>query len=131
MALERPDWAITASRFACILLNTASVATTTSVVLWLADPLVTGLSACSEKLVGQPSPPNSPALSNGAAQNHGPSPIVTLPTALTAARAPTTCPSDVSAEAEPMPPLQLTVVAPVPAPTLPSRKSAPAAAAAA
>src|SRR3984957_11280985 len=131
MARERPDWAITASRFACVLLKIASVATTTSVVLWLAEPLVTGLSACSEKLVGQPSPPNSPARSTGAAQNHGPSPIVTLPTAFTAASAPTTWPSVVTAEAEPSPPLQLTVVAPVPAPTLPSAKSAFAAAAAA
>ena len=48
---------------------------------------------------------------------------VTLPAALTAASAPTMWPSGVRAEAEPMPPLQLTVVAPVPAPTLPSAKS--------
>ena len=53
---------------------------------------------------------------------------VTLPTALTTASAPTVTPPSVCAEAEPRPPLKLTVVAPIPAPTLPSAKSPPAAA---
>ena len=52
--------------------------------------------------------------------------MVTLPAALAATSAPTVMPSRVCAEAEPMPPLRLTVVAPRPAPTLPSAKSAPA-----
>ncbi len=41
---------------------------------------------------GRPRPPNSPSTSNGAAQNHGPSPTVTLPTALTTASAATVTP---------------------------------------
>src|SRR5207253_3778402 len=57
----------------------------------------------------------------GAAQNHGPSPTVTLPTALTTASAATVTPP-VCADAEPSPPLKLAVVAPSPAPTL-DRKS--------
>ena len=80
---------------------------------------------------GSPWPPNSLPTSNGAAQNHGPSPTVTLPTALTTASAATMTPPSVCAEAEPRPPLKLAVVAPRPAPTLPSAKSVPAAAAAA
>ena len=80
---------------------------------------------------GSPRPPNSLFSSNGAAQNHGPSPTVTLPTALTTASAPTVTPPSVCAEAEPSPPLKLAVVAPRPAPTLPSAKSLLAAHAAA
>ena len=57
--------------------------------------------------------------------------MVTLPAAFTAAMAPTTMPSGVVAEAEPMPPFRLTLVAPNPAPALPSAKSAAAPAAAA
>ena len=80
---------------------------------------------------GSPRPPNSLSSSNGAAQNHGPSPTVTLPTALTTASAPTVTPPLVCADAEPSPPLKLAVVAPRPAPTLPSAKSLLAAQAAA
>ena len=79
---------------------------------------------------GDPRPPYSPSISNGAAQNHGPSPTVTVPTALTTASAATLMPSDVTADAEPIPPLRFAVVAPSPAPTLPSAKFALAAAAA-
>src|SRR5277367_6158049 len=118
MARERPDCAITARRFACALLSTASVATTTSVVFSRAVPLVRGASASGENVAGRPLPPNSPSCSNGAAQNQGPRPTTTLPTAFTAAIAPTMGPSGLCADAEPSPPLQVTVVAPVPAPTL-------------
>ena len=52
--------------------------------------------------------------------------MVTVPAALTATIAPTVMPPGVTAEAEPRPALRLTVVAPNPAPTLPSAKSAPA-----
>ena len=69
---------------------------------------------------GSPRPPNSPSSSNGAAQNHGPSPTVTLPTALTTASAATLTPPSVAADAEPRPPFRLATVAPRPAPTLPS-----------
>ena len=81
--------------------------------------------------VGQPNAPNSPCCSSGAAQNHGPSPSTTLPVGLTAASAPTMWPPLVTEDAEPMPPLRSTVVAPSPAPTLPSSKSRLAAPAAA
>jgi amidase len=50
-------------------------------------------------------------------------PTVTLPAAFTAASAPTISPPLVLADAEPMPPLRFTVVAPSPAPTLPSAQS--------
>ncbi len=74
------------------------------------------------KAAGRPRPPYSPSISNGAAQNHGPSPTVTLPTALTTASAATVTPPGVIADAEPSPPLKFAVVAPRPAPTLPSAK---------
>src|SRR6185437_15160119 len=80
---------------------------------------------------GNPRPPYSPSISNGAAQNHGPSPTVTLPTALTTASAATFIPLCVAADAEPRPPFRLLVVAPSPAPTLPSAKVSLAALAAA
>ena len=72
---------------------------------------------------GSPRPPYSSSISNGAAQNHGPSPTVTLPAALTTASAATLMPPCVAADAEPRPPFKLAVVAPRPAPTLPSAKS--------
>ena len=56
-------------------------------------------------------------------RNAGCSPIVMLPAALAAAMAPTVIPLRVFALAEPIPPLRLAVVAPSPAPTLPSEKS--------
>ena len=56
---------------------------------------------------GSPRPPYSPSISNGAAQNHGPSPTVTLPTALTTAIAATLMPLCVCADAEPSPPFRL------------------------
>src|ERR1700694_397669 len=108
---------MTASRQACALLSAASVATTASVVLSRADALVRGISAADGISAGQPKPPNSPACSSGAAQNHGPSPTTTLPVGLTAASAPTIGPPLVTEDAEPMPPLRLSVVAPSPAPT--------------
>ena len=51
----------------------------------------------------------------------------TLPHAFTATTAPTVCPRRVRAEAEPRPPLRLTVVAPKPAPAVPSANATPAA----
>src|SRR6516164_9323535 len=123
MARDRPDCAITASRLACALVKIASVATTTRVVLCSGVPLVRISKAPAGNGVGQPRPPNSASRSNGAAQNHGPRSIVTLPTALTAASAPTVWPCGDCADAEPTPPLKLTVVAPVPVPTLPSAES--------
>src|SRR5207248_7247833 len=108
-----------------------SVTTTTSVVFSedaaARPPLRRALSMSGVNAGGSPRPPNSSAVSNGAAQNHGPSPTVTLPTALTTASAATVTPP-VCADAEPSPPLKLAVVAPSPAPTLPSAKSPPLAA---
>src|SRR5215471_20033738 len=112
-----------ASRLACDLDSAASVATTTSVVLARAAPLVRGSRAPVGSGDGKPRPPNSLSCSNGAAQNHGPSATTMLPAAFATASAPTVNPSQV-ADAEPMPPLRLTVVAPRPAPALPSAKSA-------
>src|SRR5262249_3298617 len=109
----------------------ASVATTTSVVLSPGAPLVRKVSAAGGTGIGNPRPPNSASRSNGAAQNHGPSPTVTLPAALAAAMAAIVRPSAVCADAEPIPPLRGAVVAPRPAPTLPSATSVPAPAAAA
>jgi len=74
---------------------------------------------------GNPMPPNSLSCSKGAAQKCGLSPTVMLPAAFTAASTPTVMPST-TADAEPIPPLRLTVLAPSPAPTLPSAQSAPA-----
>src|SRR5262245_40875859 len=119
-----------ARRRACDLVSAASVATTTRLVFWRAAPLVRGSSAPSGRGDGKPRPPNSLFCSNGAAQNHGPPPTTMLPAALATASAATVAPSQV-ADAEPTPPLRLTVVAPMPAPTLPSAKSWLAAAAAA
>src|SRR5579862_9714219 len=87
---------MTASRFACALFRTASVATMTNVVLSCGVPLVRIASAPDGKAAGNPRPPNSPSCSNGAAQNHGPRSTTTLPTALTAASAPTVWPSGVT-----------------------------------
>src|SRR5215472_9835659 len=129
-----PVWAIIASRLACGLVSTASVATTASVVLSAGvaagPPLIRIASISGENDGGKPRPPNSPSCSNGAAQNHGPLPTVALPTAFTTASAPTVMPDCVLAEAEPSPPLNVAVVAPIPAPTLPSAKSSAAATAA-
>src|SRR6185437_14652561 len=131
MARASPDCAMIASRLAWALVSLASVATTTSVVLARALPFVRTSSAFAGSGSGHPRPPDSPFCSNGAAQNHGPEPTRTLPAALTAASAPTIGPSELCADAEPRPPLQLTVVAPAPAPTLPSAKTAAARVAAA
>ena len=68
--------------------RTASVATTASVVFCSARPLVREPSAPAGTGGGKPWPPNSASRSNGAAQNHGPLPTVTLPPALTATSAP-------------------------------------------
>src|SRR5258706_7497666 len=124
-----------ASRLACGLVRIASVTTTASVVfsteVAAAAPLRRIASICGVNDRGNPRPPYSPSTSNGAAQNHGPSPTVTVPTALTTASAATLTPSGVAADAEPIPPLKFAVVAPSPAPALPSAQSVPAAAAAA
>src|ERR1043166_58740 len=122
---------MTASRLACDLVRVASVAPTTSVYFSRRPPLVLRAIAASGNDGAIPRPPNSPSRSNGAAQNQGPSPTTTEPTALTTASAPTVVPSGTCAEAEPNPPLRLTVVHPRPARPLPSAKFSPAAAAAA
>src|SRR5206468_8044095 len=117
---------------ACALLRTASVTTTASDVFSIAvaadPPLMRIASISGVNGGGRPRPPNSLPTSNGAAQNHGPSPTVTLPTALTTASAATVMPPAVMAEAEPSPPLSVAVVAPRPAPTLTSRNYVPDAA---
>src|ERR1700704_2058833 len=124
-----------ASRLAWGFVRIASVTTTASVVfstdVAALPPLrrIASMSGVNDD--GSPRPPYSPSISNGAAQNHGPSPTVTLPTALTTARAATRTPSGVAAEAEPTPPLKFAVVGPRPAPALPSAKLVLAAAAAA
>src|SRR6266700_4073002 len=124
-----------ASRLACGFVNSASVTTTASVVfstdVAASPPLMRMLSISGVNDAGNPRPPYSPSISNGAAQNHGPSPTVTLPTALTTASAATRTPPGVAADAEPIPPFKFAVVAPNPAPTLPSANLALAAAAAA
>src|SRR6266481_7785859 len=113
----------------------ASVTTTASVVfsagVAAAPPLMRIVRMSGVNDGGHPRPPYSPSISNGAAQNHGPSPTVTVPTALTTASAATATPSCVAADAEPSPPLKFAVVAPSPAPTLPIAKSVLAAVAAA
>src|SRR5438093_1033278 len=104
MARAMPVCAIIASRLACAFVSTASVTTTTSVVFSedaAGPPLRRALSMSGVNAGGRPRPPNSLAISNGAAQNHGPSPTVTLPTALTTASAATVAPPSVCAEAEP------------------------------
>ena len=120
-----------ATRRACALVKAASVATTTSVVFSPGWPLVLKASACGGTDAGRPRPPNSSSRSYGAAQKCGPPPITAEPAALTTASAPTVVPSRVCAEAEPMPPFKSAVVAPRPAPALPSAKSAAAPAVAA
>src|SRR5665647_2321111 len=135
MARANPVCAIIASRLAWGFVSSASVTTTASVVfstdVAAAPPLIRIASMSVVKDGGNPRPPYSPPISNGAAQNHGPSPTVTLPTALTTASAATRTPPDVSADAEPSPPLRVAVVAPRPAPALPSAQLSLAAAAAA
>src|ERR1700754_4683307 len=104
--------------------------TTAAIVVFSAElatgpPFNRNASISEVKAGGIPRPPYSPPTSNGAAQNQGPSPTVTLPTALTTTIAATNAPLPVLAEAEPSPPLKFAVVAPSPAPTLPSAKSLP------
>src|SRR3954468_23622645 len=72
---------------------------------------------------GSPRPPYSSPISNGAAQNHGPSPIVVDRPAFPTASAPPGSPVPVVADAEPSPPFKLATLAPSPPPTLPSAKS--------
>ena len=78
-----------ASRIACALVSTASVATRPIVVLVPRPPFTR--SAVSND-AGRPRPPNSPFRSNGAAQKCGPVPIVGAPTAFTATIAATVWP---------------------------------------
>ena len=127
-----PDCAMTASRLACALVKIGvgrhddQRGIFRGRCLWCA-----ARARPTGKRPGNPRPPNSPFCFERRRPEPRTAPTTTLPTALTAASAPTMWPSAVCAEAEPMPPLQLTVVAPVPAPTLPSAKSAAAPAAAA
>src|SRR5882757_3210801 len=104
-----PVLAITANRLAWALLRAASVTTTASVVLTWEVALVTGSRASAGIDGGKPLPPYSSSRSYAAAQNQGPPPTTALPAALTATRAPTVQPSH-NADAEPRPPLRLTVV---------------------
>src|SRR6185437_16244708 len=124
MARANPVCAIIASRLAWGLVRMASVTTIASVVFSTGvaapAPLRRIVSISGVKEGGNPRPPYSPSISNGAAQNHGPSPTVTLPTALTTASAAILTPPDVADDAEPRPPFRLLMVAPKPAPTLPS-----------
>src|ERR1700761_239247 len=135
MARANPVCAIIARRLAWALVRMASVTTIASVVFSTGEaaaaPLRRIASISGVKEGGNPRPPYSPSTSNGAAQNHGPSPTVTLPMALTTASAATLTPPGVLDDAEPRPPFRLLVVAPRPAPTLPSVKDVLAAAAAA
>src|SRR5260370_12383452 len=135
MRRAKPFCAITAGRLAWGFVSSGSVTTIASVVfstdVAAVAPLMRMLSISGVNDAGNPRPPYSPSISNGAAQNHGPSPTVTLPTALTTASAATRTPPGVAADPQPIPPLQFAVVAPSPAPTLPSATSAAAAAAAA
>src|ERR1700736_2388990 len=100
-----PVCAIMASRLACALVNAASVTTSANVVVSAdvaaAPPLRRIFSMSGVKDAGSPPPPNSPPISNGAAQNQGPSPTVTLPTALTTAIAASLTPRGVTAQAQP------------------------------
>src|ERR1700733_14048165 len=110
MARAKPVCAIMASRLACGLVSTASVTTTASVVFSTAEaagpPWLRIFSMFSLNDGGNPRPPYSPSSSNGAAQNHGPSPTVTVPTALTTASAATLTPACVTTDAAPTPPLK-------------------------
>jgi hypothetical protein len=131
IARASPSLAMMANRLACGLVNAASVATRAMVVLVPGPPFSRGVSAPAGTFAGQPRPPNSAPRSKGAAQNHGPSPIVGDPTAFTTTMAPTVWPVRVTQEADPSPPFTVAVVAPVPAPTVPSPNSPAAASAAA
>src|SRR3954471_1860536 len=122
---------MTASSLVCALVSAASVATMAMVVFSPGRPFEVGTSAAGGTVAGNPDPPNSQPISNGAAQKCGPWPTLALPQAFTAASAPTVWPSRVTAEADPSPPLRLTVVAPKPAPAVPSANVSPAAEAAA
>src|ERR1700720_2735701 len=103
MARAKPVCAIMASRLACGFVNSASVTTTASVVfstdVAAAPPLMRMASISGVNDGGNPRPPYSPPISNGAAQNHGPSPTVMLPAALTTASAATRMPLRVAAGA--------------------------------
>src|SRR3954470_7320811 len=122
---------MTASSLVCAFVSAASVATMAMVVFSPGRPFEVGASAAGGTAAGHPNPPNAPSPSHGAAQNCGPWPTLALPQAFTAARAPTAWPSRVVAEADPSPPLRLTVVAPKPAPAVPSANVSPASEAAA
>ena len=123
---------MTASRLHCALVSIASVATTAMVVFAPGgSPFSGGRAGSGGNGCGRPSPPNSPSCSKGAAQKCGPSPRLVAPQAFTATIAPTVCPDAETIEAEPSPPFSVAVVAPVPAPTVPSANSVPAAFAAA
>ena len=115
-----PSCAAVAMRWTSALARARSVATTAIVVFAGLSSLVRGAGA---RPGAGPRPPNSSSCSNGAAQNCGPSPTVACPTALTATKAPTVAPEGRTADADPSPPFSPAVVAPVPAPTLPSSMS--------
>src|SRR6202000_830624 len=102
-------------RLAWDLVSTASVTTTASVVFSTAvaagPPLRRDASLSGVEDAGNTRPPNSSFVSNGAAQNQGPSPTVTLPTALTTASAATLIPDEGIADADPRLHIKLTVCA--------------------
>src|ERR1700730_1963450 len=131
MARASPSWAMTPNSLACAFDSAAADATRAIVVFSPAPPFTVGTRAAGGRDGGKPYPPNSPFSSNGPAQKCGPLPTMTVPQAFTAARAPTVWPRRVTADAEPRPPFRLTVVAPNPAPEVPSAKVPPAADAAA
>jgi hypothetical protein len=114
------------------LLSAASVATTTRVVL-VPSPDLSSTSRGNGvgTSLGERAP-NSPACSNGQAQNTVLSGMVTAPSVLTAASAPTVMgspsPRSSTKDALPRPPFKFPAVAPRPAPALPSANSRAAAA---
>ncbi len=96
------------------------MATTAIVVLAPGIGFTGQAKASGGGVAGEPKPPNSAPISNGAAQKCGPSPTVTRPSALTATSAATRRPvPSTAAEALPSPPLRFAVRAPSPAPTEP------------
>ena len=129
MALANPSCAAIAMRCASLRVRFASVATMAIVVCApgakeVCFPRkVASRSGASSR---RPACPNSSPISNGAAQNLQLPGMVTEPTGFAATSAPTVIPFPSTREAEPRPPLRLAVVAPVPAPAVPSSKSVPA-----
>ncbi len=116
-----PVCAITASRLHCALLSLASVAISRNRGVLLRPALGCGRRALGGERIAASRARRTPCLARtGPPRNADPRRSRCAPTALTTTSAPTAMPPAVAAEAEPMPPLRLAVVAPKPAPTLPS-----------